>query len=219
MQKILILITLIMASFNCVAGETNICITNPSTKDVTINITDIDNYDWDDNDNRPDHNFNNITIKPDEKICKLENVNSGAHPKFTFIIDGHHVRLDKGAIWWNSINTDGRNVLFQEENCNNLFDWGFNKDSGGELIKIYKEHCSSFIIIPEYQGQEIPQGGTYLKSCKNISVKRDNNGFWLMAKCLTDDHSNIYKDASFYSTNGSECYNLANHFGDLRCED
>ncbi len=110
-----------MASFNCMARETNICIYNPLEKAVKIDVTDIDNYDWDDNDNRPDHNFNNVTIQPNQQICKLEEVNGWAgSPKFTFIINGHHVRLNRSDSWWNSINTDGRNVLFEDKNCDGV---------------------------------------------------------------------------------------------------
>lgn len=79
----------------CIAAsrETNICIKNLTSQPHLITVYDIKNFDWDGN-GRPDHNFNNVTISPDQRICQREEINTNSSgQKFTFGIDGSPTRV------------------------------------------------------------------------------------------------------------------------------
>ena len=82
--------------FDVMAGssdETHICIRNTTSASHHIQVTDINNYDWDGVD-RPDHNFNNIDITAGETICRREEINHNSnHQGFTFLIDGNPTRM------------------------------------------------------------------------------------------------------------------------------
>lgn len=73
--------------------ETNICIRNKTNYSHYIESTDIDSYDWD-GDDRPDKNFNYITIRPGETVCKKETLNAYAREQaFVFMVDSNPTRV------------------------------------------------------------------------------------------------------------------------------
>ena len=79
-----------------VVTETTICLINNTQSSHRIEVADIDNYDWE-GDNRPDKNFNNITIAPGATICRYEDLNTHAFGnKFTFVIDNNPTRMTWG---------------------------------------------------------------------------------------------------------------------------
>ncbi len=50
---------------------------NATPHSVTIHVTDTDNYDWD-NQARPDHNLNGVTLNPRGSISRQEDLNAHA---------------------------------------------------------------------------------------------------------------------------------------------
>ncbi|WP_397601325.1 hypothetical protein [Silvanigrella sp.] len=57
------------------ASYLNIC--NMTSRLLSINVSQIDNYDWD-GDSRPDHNFNNVIIAPKTCSQNREELNNNA---------------------------------------------------------------------------------------------------------------------------------------------
>lgn len=59
---------------------TTLCVVNTSGLDITnITVSDIDNYDWGDDTNRPDHNFQGATIPNNDSRCQHEELNKKAN--------------------------------------------------------------------------------------------------------------------------------------------
>jgi hypothetical protein len=67
--------------------RTSLQIENKSGTDFTIKVSSIDNHDWEEN-NRPDHNFQNVKIKSGEEKTNIEDINKCTRSnwvKLTFI--------------------------------------------------------------------------------------------------------------------------------------
>lgn len=59
---------------------TTLCVVNTSGMDITnITVTNIDNYDWGDDTNRPDHNFQGASIPNNDSRCQHEELNKHAN--------------------------------------------------------------------------------------------------------------------------------------------
>lgn len=59
---------------------TTLCVVNNSGMDITnITVTNIDNYDWGDDTNRPDHNFQGASIPNNDSRCEHEELNKHAN--------------------------------------------------------------------------------------------------------------------------------------------
>lgn len=88
------LVGLMMLSHEIFAGVMpfTICLHNMTKASHHIQVADIENYDWE-GDNRPDHNFNDLTIEPDSAICRQEDANNNADPRFTFVVDNNPTRM------------------------------------------------------------------------------------------------------------------------------
>lgn len=71
---------------------TTICLHNTTQSAHHILIYDIDYYDWV-GENRPDRNFNDLTIEPGATICRQEEINNSTTPHFTFAIDNNPTRM------------------------------------------------------------------------------------------------------------------------------
>jgi hypothetical protein len=73
--------------------STTICLLNDSQSSHRIEVANIENYDWE-GDNRPDKNFNNITIAPGATICRYQDINEYATTvSFAFVIDNNPTRM------------------------------------------------------------------------------------------------------------------------------
>lgn len=95
----LMIFTMMEQSAFAESMETNICIKNTTSVPHKIDVTDIHNYNWDGG-SRPDHNFNDLTIAPDQTICNREEVNAmRASVTFTFLIDGVPSKMDFRATY------------------------------------------------------------------------------------------------------------------------
>ena len=88
----LLILALLALEASAGAETTTFCIRNTTNMSHHIEVANIENYDWE-GDNRPDHNFNNITIEAGQTICRLEDSNEWARPMFTFVIDGIPTRM------------------------------------------------------------------------------------------------------------------------------
>lgn len=160
--KYIILTTILFLTCNqsiARSSETRICIENLTREAHVITVADIKSYDWD-GDSRPDKNFNNVTINPEEKICQREEINAktGTNPgrksyTFTFIVDRtptqvamrytHRIDIPGGFKYqdpkWgvyktnNQLTLHGYNTIFF-----NPDDWWVGYDCG--------EECSTFQI-------------------------------------------------------------------------
>ncbi|MBP2313218.1 hypothetical protein [Azospirillum soli] len=59
---------------------TTLCVVNTSGLDITdIKVSNIDNYDWGDDTNRPDHNFQGAAIPRNDSRCEHEELNRNAN--------------------------------------------------------------------------------------------------------------------------------------------
>lgn len=67
---------------------TNLCLENVTKEDMLIQVLPVANFDWD-NDNRPDHNWHNTTLKAGELSCRRADVNLKARGvSFSVLING-----------------------------------------------------------------------------------------------------------------------------------
>ena len=91
--------------------ETNICIENKTHSVKKINVTDIDNYDWEKE--RPDQNFQNVIINPGQEACKREDINIYSKPQFSFVINNQKTRMKylEGA-WLSVQNINKQDSLY-----------------------------------------------------------------------------------------------------------
>jgi hypothetical protein len=111
--------------------ETNLCIKNYTSADHIITVDNINNYDWDGN-SRPDKNLNNITIKPFERICQREELNSAGNGTFTLIIDNIPSRVAYKPI--------ERYTRCSAGNCNTRYSdskWGVFKNTINPILHGY----------------------------------------------------------------------------------
>jgi hypothetical protein len=93
--RIFLLCFLIIPSRDAFSGvrSATICLINKTQSSHHVEVANIENYDWE-GDNRPDKNFNNITIAPGATICRYEDTNNSAMtPAFTFVIDNNPTRM------------------------------------------------------------------------------------------------------------------------------
>ena len=93
-MRTILLLTLAMLSDEVLSKGWSvfICLHNTTPSSHHIEVADIDNYDWE-GDNRPDHNFNDLTIEPGATICRQEDANVYSKPRFTFVIDNNPTRM------------------------------------------------------------------------------------------------------------------------------
>lgn len=91
-MRYLVLYVLMFFARDVFSAETTICLMNKTQSSHHIEVANIQNYDWEGG-NRPDHNFNDITIEPGQTICRWEDINGNATPRFTFVIDGIPTRM------------------------------------------------------------------------------------------------------------------------------
>lgn len=107
-MRIILLLSWLILSDEAISGvfPTFICLHNKTPSSHHIEVADIDNYDWE-GDNRPDHNFNDLTIEPGATICRQEDVNNNSSfPHFTFVIDNNPTRMrfnisaEVESSWW-----------------------------------------------------------------------------------------------------------------------
>jgi hypothetical protein len=94
MTRIFLLLVLSLSMPLGVAAptRTQICIHNKTTVQHGIGADDVDSRDWDGE--RPDRNFNGLTIEPNQIICRHEDISEKAdRPNFSFFIDGREVRM------------------------------------------------------------------------------------------------------------------------------
>ena len=91
--------------------ETNICITNKSRDGHIIKVPAVDSHDW--SGERPDHNFNNISISSGSTICRREDISYFSNPQFAFRIDGTETWLYyKSGYWISKQLVDKPNALY-----------------------------------------------------------------------------------------------------------
>jgi 1-phosphatidylinositol phosphodiesterase len=91
--------------------ETNICITNKSRQRHIIKVPAVDGHDW--NGERPDHNFNNISISSGSTVCRREDINYFSNPQFSFMVDGTETWLYyKSGSWISKQLVDKPNALY-----------------------------------------------------------------------------------------------------------
>lgn len=132
-----------MISFAC-SKETNICLFNPTESTYQINVTDIVNSDWD-GDSRPDHNFVNVLISPNQTICKREEVSCAGEAHFSFLINDIK-SPDNVYKHYLSEDVDGwlidKNGILSANNTHK-YDWQ-NRNLGFSCD--YGEKCALFII-------------------------------------------------------------------------
>ena len=128
------------------AESTYICLNNTTSTTKYIAVTDIDNYDWD-NDNRPDHNFQAKKILPGEILCNEEDVNYGGiltTVGFDFhITPGEDIRMYYDGKWASHDNTNlvahGKAALRAFSNPNSTY--------GSECKDDIHDSCYEFYIM------------------------------------------------------------------------
>lgn len=126
------------------ARNTTLCIRNTTVTTHHIEVSNVENYDWEGN-NRPDHNFNDISIEAGQTICRLEDFNDNTTPYFTFIVDGTPTRITvrgKSLGWGDirkywaaySMQSPGNptNLWGEKVNWSNAWNlyWGYSCDIG-----------------------------------------------------------------------------------------
>ena len=97
--------------------QTNICIVNLTPQTYTITVADIVNYHWDGN-GRPDKNFNNVTISPNERVCRREEINwESSTWRFTFLIDGAPTEVSMNMTGTGGCALNAREATIQAGQC------------------------------------------------------------------------------------------------------
>ena len=111
-KKTLYLMTLYLSHLAAPnALETNICIQNKTQHVKRINVTGIDNYDWEKE--RPDHNFQNVFINSGEEVCRREDINGYSNPQFSFKVNNQETRMKYLEGTWLSVqNINGQDSLY-----------------------------------------------------------------------------------------------------------
>ena len=148
-RKTLFLMTLYLApQAAAYALETNICIQNKTQQVKKINVTGIDNYDWENE--RPDHNFQNVVINSGEEVCRREDINGYSKPQFSFTVNNQETRMKYLEGSWLSV----QNINVQDS----LYGLRDSRDENKYTLGSYLPggicrrgaRCSSFEIREHY---------------------------------------------------------------------
>lgn len=121
--------------------QTNICISNKSGVSHRLDVLPVDNTYWDGK-SRPDMNLAGVTIKPGEKLCRREEVNTLVTVvSFTLTVDGAETVLyTKDKMKWYAIQTiaNPNAVWGSAPKSNNIMNL-----AGGACDSV---NCSEFFI-------------------------------------------------------------------------
>jgi hypothetical protein len=117
---------------------TTLCIRNTTNRPHHIEVANIENYDWE-GDNRPDHNFNKVTIEAGQSICRLENTNPNAQPNFTFVIEDIPTRISIFNNGWGaySVPSPGKTTNLWGEKTNWATAWNYYRAYGCNIGVCY----------------------------------------------------------------------------------
>lgn len=68
------------------SSATHLCLQNKTASTILLQVRDVDNYDWDGS-SRPDHNFHNVSLAPDQMKCQRLEINCRAiNHAFTLVV-------------------------------------------------------------------------------------------------------------------------------------
>lgn len=132
-KALIIIFFISFSSEVCLAASksTTICVHNRTDMAHNLDVTDIDNFDWD-GVSRPDKNFRGVLISPGETRCNREEVNTYSKPAFTFLIDGDSTRMslfggkwfahqssaDPNALWGDRMTDQHPQIMLEGFACN-----------------------------------------------------------------------------------------------------
>jgi 1-phosphatidylinositol phosphodiesterase len=196
-----ILLYILLNSGNCIAAskKTILCVHNKTTQAHNLDVTDIDNFDWD-GVSRPDNNFRGLVIGPGETRCNREETNTRSKPAFTFLVDGDPTRLlmlggrwfayqssnSPNALWGDSMTNAYPQIILEGYPCNNdpecrLFQ--IRQDvapSDGWMGQLKNETRLNQITIPgthdsaAYQGNDWAGWGFYIAQYMGLGDRVNN---------------------------------------------
>ena len=134
----------------CESVETNICFHNATDKVHVLKAADIENYDWGSN-HRPDKNIIHLRIKPNQTLCKREDVNSwSSDPNFTLIVDDVPQRMRYSAADKNTIDAWNVQQIWEDRlgNKNPAVVRGYSQSPFGEGWEQGFDNCHFLPNVP-----------------------------------------------------------------------